>query len=234
MPDYFSHDYGARNDPKLIKLQMEMGLEGIGIFWCIIEMMYEQSGYLLLSHYDRIAFALRSQPEKIKAVVEGFDLFENDSVNFWNDSCKKRLKLREEKSTTARNSVNKRWLYERNTNVIRPEYDGNTIKESKVKERKGKKVKEIYTPEFLEFWSTYPKKESKPTAAMSFYKLPKETLSAIVAALSWQCKQEQWTKEGGKYIPMPATYLNQRRWEDQPINQQPIKIRESILSGVSR
>ena len=24
-----------------------------------------------------------------------------------------------------------------------------------------------------------------------------------------------WTKENGRFIPMPATYLNQRRWEDQ-------------------
>lgn len=25
---------------------------------------------------------------------------------------------------------------------------------------------------------------------------------------------EDWSKDGGKYIPNPATYLNQRRWED--------------------
>jgi hypothetical protein len=30
-------------------------------------------------------------------------------------------------------------------------------------------------------------------------------------------KSRQWTDEGGKYIPHPATWLNNHRWEDQPI-----------------
>ena len=39
--NYFSHDFGARNDPKLIELQMEMGGQGLAIFWCIVEMLWE-------------------------------------------------------------------------------------------------------------------------------------------------------------------------------------------------
>ena len=97
-----------------------------------------------------------------------------------------------------------------------------------------KKVKnKTYTAEFETFWSAYPKKESKATAAISFNKIPPDTLPAIIAALSWQCKLDQWKKDGGQFIPMPATYLNQRRWEDIP-NNQALPKRESILSGVSR
>jgi hypothetical protein len=30
----------------------------------------------------------------------------------------------------------------------------------------------------------------------------------------WKNSQ-QWTKDGGQFIPMPATWLNGRRWEDE-------------------
>ena len=71
---------------------------------------------------------------------------------------------------------------------------------------------------FEKFWTLYPKRTGKGAAekAWSKIKAPSETLALITTALSWQVKSEQWTKDGGQYIPMPATYLNQRRWEDQP------------------
>lgn len=212
MPDYFSHDYGARNDPKLIKLRMAMGQEGKGIFWDLIEMMYEQSGYLLHSQYDCYADALHVQPEKIKRVIEDFNLFESDKIGFWNESCRRRLQIRESKSNTARNSANKRWLCKGNTNAMPMHVGIDAIKD--IKERKGKKVN-IYTPEFEKFYEAYPKKESKATAQVSWNK-QNPVLDEVLKALSWQCKQEQWIKEKGQFIPMPATYLNQRRWEDQP------------------
>jgi hypothetical protein len=38
---YFSHDYNARNDDKILELRSEYGAEGYGIFWMIIETMAE-------------------------------------------------------------------------------------------------------------------------------------------------------------------------------------------------
>lgn len=140
MPDYFSHDYGARHDPKLIKLRMGMGQEGKGIFWDLIELMYEQSGYLLHSQYEVYADEMRTHPDKIKAVVENFDLFESDSIGFWNESVKRRLHLRGEKSLKAAKSAEIRW---NNANALHHKCErtqdlceGNAIKESKVKEIK--------------------------------------------------------------------------------------------------
>jgi len=54
MKEYFSHDYNARNDTKLVKVFMKYQLKGIGAYWCIIEMLYEEGGYLLRSEYERI------------------------------------------------------------------------------------------------------------------------------------------------------------------------------------
>lgn len=68
------------------------------------------------------------------------------------------------------------------------------------------------------FWTEYPKKVGKGAAQRAWAKIkrPKETLEAMLLALAWQKKSEQWTRDGGQYIPNPATYLNQQRWMDEP------------------
>jgi hypothetical protein len=39
---------------------------------------------------------------------------------------------------------------------------------------------------------------------------------AIVKAIEAQRRWPQWAKDGGQFIPHPASWLNARRWEDQP------------------
>lgn len=76
---------------------------------------------------------------------------------------------------------------------------------------------------FAEFWSAYPRKDSKAKAKASWDKLnpDKELVSRIMAALEQHKRSDQWTRDGGQYIPYPATWLNQRRWEDEGITQTP-------------
>ena len=81
MADYFCHDYNARNDPKLIKLQIDLGQEGKGIFWDIIEMLYEQNGKLKISEINVIAFAVRSELSKVKKVIYDYGLFKLNEDN---------------------------------------------------------------------------------------------------------------------------------------------------------
>ncbi len=71
---------------------------------------------------------------------------------------------------------------------------------------------------FDQFWKAYPKKVGKEAARKAFAKVkrPTETLEMITDALAWQTKSEQWVRDGGQYIPNPATYLNQARWMDEP------------------
>ncbi|OGI30668.1 MAG: hypothetical protein A2287_04725 [Candidatus Melainabacteria bacterium RIFOXYA12_FULL_32_12] len=94
---YFSHDHGARNDPKLQKVLMKLGQEGKGVYWDLIEMLYEQDGYLSLLDLELLAFTLRTTPDKIESLINDFDLFLKDDEKFWSKSVLIRLKLREEK-----------------------------------------------------------------------------------------------------------------------------------------
>lgn len=72
-------------------------------------------------------------------------------------------------------------------------------------------------PLFDRFWSAYPRHTGKAQALKAWTKLaPDESLlMAMLAALNWQRRQDGWTKDDGKFIPHPTTWLNGRRWEDE-------------------
>lgn len=70
---------------------------------------------------------------------------------------------------------------------------------------------------FQAFWAAYPRKSGRQSAAGAWEKLcPDETLfSEIMDGLSRAVGCDQWTRDKGRYIPYPSTWLNQRRWEDE-------------------
>lgn len=71
---------------------------------------------------------------------------------------------------------------------------------------------------FDEFWEAYPNKRDKSKARELWLKLaPDEALKKqMIAAVKQQAKSDEWTKDGGQYVPYPSTWLRRRRWEDEP------------------
>ena len=115
---FFSHDTNARQDPKLQEVLMELGLVGIGAYWCIIEMLYEQGGTLPVKSYKTIAFTLHVEVEIIRSLVEDFGLFNNDGDEFWSEAVLKRSEKRKELSDKRRTASNKRWNDESDANAM--------------------------------------------------------------------------------------------------------------------
>lgn len=76
--------------------------------------------------------------------------------------------------------------------------------------------KRLVDDRFDRFWSAYPRHTAKVNAKKSFDKLnpDEQLLSEMLRAVEAQKQSEQWTKDNGQYIPHPATWINQRRWED--------------------
>ena len=74
-----------------------------------------------------------------------------------------------------------------------------------------------HTPQgttFELFWAAYPKKVGKK-AALNAFRRVKIPLNVVLQAIEAQKHSVQWMKDNGKYIPNPATWLNQGRWEDE-------------------
>jgi hypothetical protein len=76
-----------------------------------------------------------------------------------------------------------------------------------------------FPPGFDAFWSAYPRKQAKGAAIKAYARLRADDAlqAALLAAIALQATTEQWTKDGGQFIPMPASWLNGRRWEDAPL-----------------
>lgn len=106
---YFQHDYNARNDPKLQDVLIDLGAEGIGIFWCLVEQLYEQGGKMPLRSCRSVAFALHVDLSKVDAVVNNYGLFKNDGVDMWSESILKRLNKRKCLSDKRKQSASARW-----------------------------------------------------------------------------------------------------------------------------
>ena len=120
---------------------MKEGMEGVGIYWCIIEMLYEQNGSIPLSNIEGIAFELHLDCERIKNVLQKYDLFKFKDEIFYSESVMRRLKVRNKKSLGARTSALKRWYPNKynDANAMRTQSESNAIKERKGKERKEEK-----------------------------------------------------------------------------------------------
>ncbi len=70
---------------------------------------------------------------------------------------------------------------------------------------------------FDDFWKAYPRRVAKKEARKAWSRIKPEVYEQIFAALETHKRQEQWMKDGGAYIPYPATWLNGERWEDEVV-----------------
>lgn len=125
---FFNHDSNARNDLKLIKLRKCGGWEYYGIYFAILELLFSEENKLCIEDYETLAFGLQCDTDKLKQVIEDFDLFVIEGNCFYSKRLYEHIEEINLKSKKAKESVNKRWS---NTNVIQTNNDSNTSKVKK-------------------------------------------------------------------------------------------------------
>ncbi len=123
---FFRHEPNARNDAKIVKLMMKRGVSGIGIFWCIVEMLYQSGGELMLSECERIAFELRTDSESIADVMLNYDLFDVKNEIITSRNVTEQIENILKNSKTASENAKKRWQQDAERKKDKPEKcDGN-------------------------------------------------------------------------------------------------------------
>jgi hypothetical protein len=231
---YFSHNYNTRSDSKIKKLLHKHGLLGYGLYWAIIEDLYNNANALQL-HYESIAYELRTEKNTVKSIIHDFDLFVINGGYFSSNGVKTRLEQRNEKSIKASNSAKKRWnKSERNANAMQTHSEGNAIKEKKGKEIKIKEI--IYTysfsEDFLKEWNewldykktnhkfTYKTIESEQIAFNHLYKLSNENQSTareiinVSIANGYKGLFELKTNQNAKPTNQQLMHDYANRWKD--------------------
>lgn len=227
---YFSHDANARHDPRILILRARFKEAGYAWYFMTLEMMREAHDYQLKNDdyiYAVLGLEFGVQPDVAKRFMDScveLDLFKSGQ-SFYSESLLRRMSQKEKMTMARRESgrmgglrsgelskseANLKQITEQNSSK------SEAVKESKVKERKESKEKKEYSPDFLAFWQAYPNKVGKDKAFEAWGKKA-PVLETCLSALNWQTAQPQWVKDGGKYIPHPSTWLNQGRWNDEPI-----------------
>ena len=104
---------------------------------------------------------------------------------------------------------------ETETNLNLKNKNKNILKESTPKSTKEKSALSTGR-NFDKLWSVYPRHEGKQAALKAFEKIDPddELLERMINAITVQKKSAQWSDP--QFIPHPATWLNGRRWEDEP------------------
>ena len=136
---YFSHDYNAHDDVKVLFLRQELGMEGYGIFWFLIEKLADAGGILPLNLTPVLAMQMHTSETKVLGVINQYGLFNLIENDFYSERLLDHLNIRKRLSESGKNGAEKRWGYDRVANgeaISLPNGDGNA------KERKGKEIKE--------------------------------------------------------------------------------------------
>jgi len=222
---YFSHDYASRADEKIKKLIYKHGMEGYGIYWAIIEDLY-QNDNKLEADYDMLAYDLRCTKNLYKSVVEDFGLFVLESNTLYSISIQKRLQIRESKSNRGKASAEKRWVGDKV--AMQPDDVPNAIKE-----RKGKDIRvNIDSNKLLEFYNDITGKKAKVVSEKVKKQLRarlKEgyTKSDIITALKNAAKDQLHIDNNYKYLTLE--FITRADKLDRFLNMEDFKIKRKVL-----
>jgi len=156
---YFSHDYNSRNDTKILFLRMQLGMEGYGIYWYLIESLAESGGTLPLQLIPVLAMQMHTTEAKVNAVVNVFGLFEITDEQFFslrlNDHLEKVNQIKLSASQRGKLSAEKR----KSTKIQLPVEHAveQPVEQRKEKERKVNKtiITNSFSEDFLKDWNTW-------------------------------------------------------------------------------
>jgi uncharacterized protein YdaU (DUF1376 family) len=162
---------------------------------------------------DKIFRLLSARTEDEKIAIQNVlnDFFIKTEVGFIQRRADDEIKFYHDRidlaSKAGRASAEKRANSNRRSTDVQPTNNYN-------KELITNNYIDIYT-DFDSFWAEFPRKIGKEAARKSWNKI-RPNLQDVLKALAWQKQSKQWFEKGGQFIPNPATYLNQHRWEDEP------------------
>ena len=119
----------------------------------------------------------------------------------------------------ARQKAAKAGGYARAGTKNKPKNADDVLEKGERRKEKGIRNKDTlgqWEIDFENWWKEYPRKVAKANAKKSFDKVRKNvSVDVLIEAVRKQKQSAQWQRDDGQYIPHPATWLNQGRWEDE-------------------
>jgi len=201
---YFPHFCNARHDRKIKRLRKELGVEGYGIYFMLLETLRDQHDLRYpLEDVDLLAEEFNVSEQKVRVTICNYQLFEiDDEQKFFSPKMLLYLepyyRMKEQRREAGLKSAAKRKLNESSTTVQQPFNDRSTKerkeKESKVNEIKEKENKEEeakgffvleYRDELFNRWIKYKKEKKSSYTEAGLSQLLKQ----------WECKTDKELEE---------------------------------------
>lgn len=178
MSEYINHKVSNRSEYVFRKLIERKGAAAYGVYWYILEELYESGGKMLFEEIEPISKALCVRKDFVASVIKSFSLFQYDSESFWSDEVIEQIEKRQKIKDKRKEAANKRWVSEKNIIVPEKELDSShNIKITRVSKEQEMKSRErefynMLVPfvktygremirEFFDYWSEPNKSHSK-------------------------------------------------------------------------
>jgi hypothetical protein len=213
---WFPHDSDALDDPKIMLLVMQLGMEGYGLYWMLIEKLLKQPGYLLpVVLIEPLSRRYQVSKEKLDTIIFKYGLFEQVDDSFLSPSLQRRMQVYERRTEINKKNALKRWDCNRNAIAMQSQSDCNAIREDKIREdkiredkiredkiREDKKEKNVIPPLF-DWIEIYCKERNNSVDAKQFFdfyeskgwKIGKDKMK------DWQAAVRTWEQRAEKQAP---------------------------------
>lgn len=231
-------DVDSLDDPKIMALNQALGLEGWGIYTMLILYLAKQESNYSMSFDSIKSLSYRNHvsEDKVKAVIQGFGLFEIEDGILYSASLKRRMESYEKNIEIKRDNAKRGWETRKNAGAL-PAHSGSNedkIREDKRRIHKIRKDKNISLPfEFVQNqnellvkkwyeWCEFRKLLKKPYkttpgAAAAYNKLLRlaDNVSEAAIAIINQSIENEWLG----FFPLKNTAKTVQPGED-PIQKE--------------
>lgn len=159
MSEYINHKISNRSEYVFRKLIERKGAAAYGVYWYILEELYESGGKMLFEEIEPISKVLCVRKDFVVSVIKSFSLFQYDSESFWSDEVIEQIEKRQKIKDKRKEAANKRWVSEKN--IIVPEKEKEVesspiVKPTRVnKEEEMKSRERIFYNALIPFVKTY-------------------------------------------------------------------------------
>lgn len=209
---YFSHDADAMNDPKCMLLISQLGMEGYGAFWGLVELLRVQPEYKMsIQLIPAIAARFQMSEAKLKTVISAFGLFQvTDDYFFYSQSLRDRMqvmldkKLQQKLAGIKSGEVRRmRALSSGNqeiTNDLRTTFErplNNEMKRNEIKKKGIKKKADAFRPPQLSEIEAYCRDRGNSVDSEKFYNFyqSKGWMVGKNKMKDWKAAVRTWEKE---------------------------------------
>ena len=201
---YFSHDYSTREAREIKLIIEDYGFAGYGLWWALIEYMHQN---ILKVGEERLVVGKQHEPT-IKSILNDYGLFKIEEDCYISARILRNLEEQEEKTKTATNAVNTRWLMSTYKKYYKEIFDIDVVlsdKEIKKLKDYEKKIKEFKNelPDILYTLSTIKFDNGISTKARSNWLLTDDNLAKIHNGQYGSLKSWKKAKEARAHKPEP-------------------------------